>query len=264
MDGIGSALTAQVRDRVDADEQLDVGAGLLVLAALEGDAALDRALLEEAADLQAPPAAETDSTPTPARRAYLGTISVQGFRGIGAGCDLSINPGPGLTLVVGRNGSGKSSFAEALELLLTGENRRWENRSAVWKAGWRNLHWTGPVAISATLAVEGGRQPLTVRREWPPGSDLSAGADSAGGVQGDEASAALGWDEAITTYRPFLPYNEVGSIPDRRPADLYDTMSAALGLDALWTPAGGCASGEASAKNRFAPPSPDGASGMHR
>ena len=233
MDGIGSALTAQVRDRVDADEQLGVGAGLLVLAALEGDAALDRALLEEAADPQAPPAAETDSTHTPARRAYLGTISVQGFRGIGAGCDLSINPGPGLTLVVGRNGSGKSSFAEALELLLTGENRRWEDRSAVWKAGWRNLHWTGPVAISATLAVEGGRQPLTVRREWPPGSDLSAGADSAGGVEGDDARAALGWDEAVTTYRPFLPYNELGSIPDRRPADLYDTMSAALGLDAL-------------------------------
>ena len=233
MDGIGSALTAQVRDRVDADEQLGVGAGLLVLAALEGDAALDRALLEEAADLQAPPAAETDSTHTPARRAYLGTISVQGFRGIGAGCDLSINPGPGLTLVVGRNGSGKSSFAEALELLLTGENRRWEDRSAVWKAGWRNLHWTGPVAISATLAVEGGRQPLSVRREWPPGSNLSAGADSAGGVEGDDARAALGWHEAITTYRPFLPYNELGSIPDRRPADLYDTMSAALGLDAL-------------------------------
>ena len=233
MDGIGSALTAQVRDRVDADEQLDVGAGLLVLAALEGDAALDRALLEEAADPQAPPAAETDSTPTPARRAYLGTISVQGFRGIGAGCDLSIDPGPGLTLVVGRNGSGKSSFAEALELLLTGENRRWENRSAVWKAGWRNLHWTGPVAISATLAVEGARQPATVRREWPQGSDLSAGADSVGGVLGDSARAALGWDEAIATYRPFLPYNELGSIPDRRPADLYDTMSAALGLDAL-------------------------------
>ena len=37
----------------------------------------------------------------------------------------------------------------------------------------------------------------------------------------------------LKTYRPFLPYNELGSIPDRRPADLYDTMSAALGLDAL-------------------------------
>ena len=233
MDGIGSALTAQVRARMDADEQLDVEAGLLVLAALEGGEALDQALVEDAGGREPPTAAEPDPVHAQVRRAYLHTISVRGFRGIGAECDLSIPTGPGLTLVVGRNGSGKSSFAEALELLLTGENRRWEDRSAVWKAGWRNLHWEGPAAIAATLAVEGRRQPLVVRREWPPGSDLSAGADSAGGVQGDSVRAALGWDEAVAAYRPFLPYNELGSIPDRRPADLYDTMSAALGLDAL-------------------------------
>jgi DNA repair exonuclease SbcCD ATPase subunit len=35
---------------------------------------------------------------------------------------LEVERGPGLTLVVGRNGSGKSSFAEALELLLTGDS----------------------------------------------------------------------------------------------------------------------------------------------
>ena len=227
MDGIGSALIAAVRARVDADEQLDVGAGLLVLAALESAAALDQALVEDAGGTEPPTAAETDPAHAPATRAYLDTISVQGFRGIGAGCDLQVTPGPGLTLVVGRNGSGKSSFAEALELLLTGENRRWEDRSAVWKAGWRNLHWTGPVAISATLAIEGAR------REWPQGSDLAAGADSVGGVQGDNARAAFRWGEAIATYRPFLPYNELGSIPDYRPAELYDMMSAALGLDAL-------------------------------
>jgi predicted ATPase len=29
-------------------------------------------------------------------------------------------------LVIGRNGSGKSSFAEALEILVTGSLRRWE------------------------------------------------------------------------------------------------------------------------------------------
>ena len=45
-----------------------------------------------------------------------------------------------LTLVVGRNGSGKSSFAEAAELALTGVTRRWEGRAAVWREGWRNLH----------------------------------------------------------------------------------------------------------------------------
>ena len=47
------------------------------------------------------------------------------------------NPGPGLTLVVGRNGSGKSSFAEAAELAVTGESRRWSHNTAA-RTGWRN------------------------------------------------------------------------------------------------------------------------------
>ena len=233
MDGVDSGLIGQVRARVDADVELDVEPGLLVLAALEGDEALDRALSGDAGDRDAVSTADTDVGDVSASRAYLDTISVQGFRGIGAACDLRITPGAGLTLVVGRNGSGKSSFAEALELLLTGQNRRWEDRSAVWKGGWRNLHWTGLVAIAATLAVEGRRQPLAVRREWAAEADLTAGAGTVDGVQGGDACAALGWDEAIATYRPFLPYNELGSIPDYKPAALYDLMSAALGLDAL-------------------------------
>ena len=227
MDGVGSALTGQVRARVDANVELDVEPGLLVLAALEGDEALDRALSGDAGDPDALSTADTDVGDVSASRAYLDTISVQGFRGIGAACDLRITPGAGLTLVVGRNGSGKSSFAEALELLLTGQNRRWEDRSAVWKGGWRNLHWPGPVAIAA--AVEGRRQPLAVRREWAADADLTAGVDSVDGVQGGDARAALGWDEAIATHRPFLPYNELGSIPDYKPAELYDLMSAAFG-----------------------------------
>lgn len=40
---------------------------------------------------------------------YLQSLQVQGFRGIGQNLELKIQPGPGLTLVVGRNGSGKSS-----------------------------------------------------------------------------------------------------------------------------------------------------------
>ncbi|WP_280314977.1 AAA family ATPase [Nocardia wallacei] len=66
---------------------------------------------------------------------FLRTIRVRGFRGIGPEAALELRPGPGLTLVVGRNGSGKSSFAEAAELALTGVNRRWEGRSAVWREG---------------------------------------------------------------------------------------------------------------------------------
>ena len=53
---------------------------------------------------------------------------------------LELEPTAGLTLVVGRNGSGKSSFAEGIEILLTGTNSRWARRSRIWKEGWRNLH----------------------------------------------------------------------------------------------------------------------------
>jgi hypothetical protein len=59
---------------------------------------------------------------------------------IGPEATLDLTPDPGLTLVVGRNGSGKSSFAEGLELLLTGDTYRWSQRSKVWRDGWRNLH----------------------------------------------------------------------------------------------------------------------------
>jgi hypothetical protein len=71
-------------------------------------------------------------------------IAAQGFRGIGPKAILDLTPGPGLTLVVGRNGSGKSSFAEGLELLLTGDTYRWSQRSKVWRDGWRNLHVQPP------------------------------------------------------------------------------------------------------------------------
>ncbi len=63
----------------------------------------------------------------PPRIAFLKAITVEGFRGIGPKATLDLTPGPGLTLVVGRNGSGKSSFAEGLELLLTGDTYRWRN-----------------------------------------------------------------------------------------------------------------------------------------
>ena len=57
--------------------------------------------------------AGTDAGDDSASRAYLDTISVQGFRGIGAACDLRITPGAGLTLVVGRNDDGLPPGAAA-------------------------------------------------------------------------------------------------------------------------------------------------------
>ena len=84
---------------------------------------------------------------------------------MGKEVDLDLPPGPGLTLVIGRNGSGKSSFAEALELLLTGETYRWLNRTRIWKDGWRNLHH--PVAtIQAEFSLQGESKPCALKLEW--------------------------------------------------------------------------------------------------
>ena len=46
-------------------------------------------------------------------------------------------------------------MAEALELLLTGDTRRWSDRSQIWREGWRNLHHASRTRIHAELLVEG-------------------------------------------------------------------------------------------------------------
>ncbi|OCF85498.1 ATP-binding protein [Nocardia brasiliensis] len=88
---------------------------------------------------------------------FLRAIRVRGFRGIGPEAELQLPPGPGLTLVVGRNGSGKSSFAEAAELVFTGGNRRWDGRSAAWREGWRNLHAGESARIEVELLTAGSQ-----------------------------------------------------------------------------------------------------------
>ena len=80
-----------------------------------------KSVIELAADAAAPPPT-TDASPP----VWLKEVTVEGFRGIGRPATLKLEPAPGLTVVVGRNGSGKSSFAEGLELLMTGALKRWE------------------------------------------------------------------------------------------------------------------------------------------
>ena len=44
---------------------------------------------------------------------------------------------------------------------------------------------------------------------------------------------ALGWKAALVSYRPFLSYNELGSMLDDGPSKLYDALSLVLGLEDL-------------------------------
>lgn len=229
--GMDQDLLAEILERLDADSSPSDDAALLALAACEGEAELTTVLRGEAVPRSEP--AEACARVEPAG-AFLRAVCVEGFRGIGPEQRLELTPGPGLTLVVGRNGSGKSSFAEALELLLTGDSLRWRNRSVAWREGWRNLHHAAQTAITAELSMEASPGVTTVRRAWPPGANLTAGATEVQRFGKAKAPlAALGWDDALTTYRPFLTYNELGSLLDEGPSKLYDALQGLLGLEDL-------------------------------
>jgi recombinational DNA repair ATPase RecF len=224
-----SGLRRIVTARIEADGAVGDW-GPLVLAALGGRDDLEAQLAGRSA---APRALTAPSSSTPLGGAYLRSILVEGFRGVGRPQALELAPGPGLTLVVGRNGSGKSSFAEAIETLLTGDSLRWKDRAAVWRDGWRNLHHPS-AALRATFLVEGAPQPCVVSRKWEAAAAFEVAEVV---VERDGAPAsdrdALGWDAALRTHRPFLSYNELGSLLDEGPSKLYDALSSILGLEEL-------------------------------
>ncbi len=212
------------------EDPLPEPATALLLAACESDATLERQLGGGSTPRPKPTAAAAQLS-EPAG-AYLRSITVAGFRGVGPACTLPIEPGPGLTLVVGRNGSGKSSFAEGLEVLLTGGLRRWEDRSAIWQDSWRNLHCPDSPSVEAELVLEDGG-PTTARRAWEAEGDIK---DSIATMQvrsqKRQPLSALGWSEDLTAYRPFLSHSELEAFFGR-PTDLYELLSSVLGLEDL-------------------------------
>lgn len=202
----------------------------LVDAACRGGDPLASVLGEAEAVLPAIGAAAVEQRPAPPG-VYLRSLSVEGFRGIGPEVSLAVEPGPGLTLVIGRNGSGKSSLAEGLETLMTGGNRRWDERdSREWKAGWRNLHHAS-ARIEASFVVEDSAAPVGVVRRWL--DDAQDYDQQQIEVTGAPALATLGWDAALASHRPFLSYNELGRLLDRKPSQVYDSLAAFLGLEAI-------------------------------
>lgn len=227
-------------DPGDAESSLDLLAERVAAASLKDDVAnlvLAAALGEEELALAlgggytASPASET-ADPAHAPEMFLVDVDIEGLRGIGESARLGLKPGPGVTLVVGRNGSGKSSFAEGAELALTGTSSRWARRTKAWAEGWANLHAAGERAVTVRLAVAGQDGPTVITRSWPAGAALDKDESYAQrpGQPRQEVSG-LGLDAALSTWRPFLSYNELGGLLEEGPSKLYDALSRVLGLE---------------------------------
>lgn len=220
-----AALDALLMNGV-ADDVID-----MVLAAIAGEADLDALL---AGGPTAPRPDSTTARVAPSG-AFLSQLKVQGFRGVGNQTVLRLPPGPGLTVISGRNGSGKSSLSEALECALTKTTARWDRTlgHAEFRAGWRNLHAGDPCEINVTIHQE-GQQPATVRVSWPSGATDPRDADWTYQVAGKpRESTDLGWTAAIQSYRPMLSYDDLGVLLMAKPSELHDSIARALDLNAL-------------------------------
>ncbi|GAA3752856.1 AAA family ATPase [Salinactinospora qingdaonensis] len=224
------ALGGTVGSRL-AHAPLDPQARQWVAAALHGDDALAACARGEQLDLPLP--ADPAPSARRTRRSYLRRIQVQGFRGIGRSAALEFSPGPGLSVIVGRNGSGKSSFAEATEAALTGRNLRWDAMPTAWRDGWRNLHVEDRTQVTVDLCLSGDESVTRVTRLWEGDSVRSARGEVVFPSGETGSLRSLGWGEELVRYRPFLSYDELGRAVAGRAAELYDTLTTLLGLTEL-------------------------------
>lgn len=164
---------------------------------------------------------------------YLGKVTVTGFRGVGSEARLNLRPKPGVTLVVGRNGSGKSSIAEAIEALFTGTNAHWAGQHPNRTVRWRNLRGGERTAVEAKLTIEGDPSPSTLTRTWTGDAFTDSRAVLKRPGHGTVPLEQVGWEQATRTYRPFLSYVDLGNLINGKPCEMYDNIAAILGLDHL-------------------------------
>ena len=157
--------------------------------------------------------------------AYIKSISAGGFRGIGPQTELTLEDGPGLTVVYGANGSGKSSFVEALDVLLTGGTGRFDGRGPEWRAAWSNLHESEGGNIQATFTVAataGDSTSVTLKRSWTGNRFMAAAYDESP----SRLMARLGWLTALDEFKPVLGYEELGPLFEEDVIVQYDDEKA--------------------------------------
>jgi len=201
-----------------------------VLAACDGDQALAAYIDDGATPAAAAKAA--GAVADPLKRAHLKSVKVRGFRGIGPERTLDLHPANGLTVITGRNGSGKSSFAEAIEVVLTGRCARIDGLQKRWRSGWRNLDQSHAPLIALELAIEKTGL-VTLQRKGNADGDLDDPDGRQTVVKEKNKTRPInetGWRVYAGDYRPFLAYSELGHLITESPAQLHDALLAGLGL----------------------------------
>lgn len=213
-----------VKQRLNGSE-MDGAAAAAVAAAFEGDDALARALEDPAAHLVEP---EEDTASDEADLVWLAGIGLCGFRGVAGRVDVPLVPAPGLVVVGGRNGAGKSSVAEAAELALSGRSER--SQVVVWREGLSNLHHDGPAEVEVVLRAGADEVRLGLSLDGDSLANARPWATRGGAAV---EPATLGWEEAAVRYRPVLTYSELAALASTAPSKLYDPLNLILGLDRL-------------------------------
>lgn len=167
--------------------------------------------------------AHATSASKPPGSAYVASLAVSGFRGIGRRAQITFEVGPGLTVVYGANGSGKSSLAEGLEVLLTGKTARFDNRSHEWLRSWSNIHQPKSGEVEArfasshrlgdTVYLQRSWSDNPIRASYDSGNRLSFGVPLYNyTVDPTETIRELGWSDAVTTFKPIFGYAEGESL----------------------------------------------------
>ena len=147
---------------------------------------------------------------------WLSSVTVEGFRGIGARATLPLEPSPGLTVVVGRNGSG--------QVLVRRGPGAADDRAAE-ALGEAPEGVDGDLAVPALRRADADRARRSCSRargrrssltqEWPHGAPYD---DASGRAEPAAVLAPHGWDRDLPSFRPFLAYAEL--------ATMFDTLLA--------------------------------------
>lgn len=158
---------------------------------------------------------------------YLSRVRIEDFRTFGQ-FDVNIPAGPGLTLLVGPNGLGKSSFFDALEWGLTGRVRRFERYLAK------------GVSPSSYLTRRGADTPHGVYLSFSDGAEvLRQGELEPDPAQIIAALKAPEWDAAIQdlgtylAFTHFLGQGEHQRFTSRDAKDQWQALKAPSGIDRL-------------------------------